>query len=281
MSEHQNDSRDFSRYDSMTTGELEEFLRQDAGNLGSEPDVPLLMYVSEVIRKRNTPDPCRKTPEEAFETFKTQYLEAEPYAQTREDRGTAILMPVWFRRLASMATVAVLLLAGIWTVGAYKEDFYMEIAQWTKDTFYFQPEPDGSGPVSDKPPVEVFSSLETALEYHNITMPMVPQYIPEGYEQTDLIVDSRPVWNVFLAVYRREGEKPLKIKITQYHEAAVAHYEQSEFLEMYESGGVVYYLYRDGTSLGAAWAVKNLYGMISGPLTIEELKAMVDSIGMN
>ena len=50
---------------------------------------------------------------------------------------------------------------------------------------------------------------------------------------------------------------------------------------MYESGGVVYYLYRDGTSLGAAWAVKNLHGMISGPLTIEELKAMVDSIGMN
>ena len=72
-------------------------------------------------------------------------------------------MPVWFRRLASMATVAVLLLAGIWTVGAYKEVFYMDIAQWTKDTIYFHPEPDSSEPVSDKPSMEVFSSLETVL----------------------------------------------------------------------------------------------------------------------
>ena len=54
MPDYFNNGRcDYSKFDSMTTEELEEILRQDVQNLEGDTDIDMLMYITEVIRKRN------------------------------------------------------------------------------------------------------------------------------------------------------------------------------------------------------------------------------------
>ena len=80
MSENLNrGSRDFSKYDTMETAELEEILRLDAAlPEGAESDTELLLYVMGVLadRRRNN-GVAGKTAFEAWESFEKNYMPGE------------------------------------------------------------------------------------------------------------------------------------------------------------------------------------------------------------
>lgn len=66
----------FSKYDEMTTEELQEILRLDAENTeGQDTDVETLLYITGVLaerRKKN--DQTGNTAQEAYEIFKQHYM---------------------------------------------------------------------------------------------------------------------------------------------------------------------------------------------------------------
>ena len=76
MSEKQN--RDFSKYDSMSTEELEALLRLDAdAPADGESDVELILHVMEVLVNRGNTNDTGKTALESWESFQQLYLSVE------------------------------------------------------------------------------------------------------------------------------------------------------------------------------------------------------------
>ena len=68
-----NDNR-FSRFDAMSTEELQAFLREDASkSVGEESDTKEILYVMEVLARRRKEQTGGKDPAEALASFKNKY----------------------------------------------------------------------------------------------------------------------------------------------------------------------------------------------------------------
>ena len=193
-------SKDYSKYDGMSTESLAELLRLDAELPDGEgADIDEILYISEVIAKREKEE---ADVDAAWETFQTKYL---PYAtdgrslydfdddELSNTKNTTPDMssPSGKKRISArdrrflgrMASVAaaIALLLGIMTATAYAMgyDLWGVIAQWTKDTFTFVPasERDGANiQTSD----DGFTNLQTALDEYGVTNQLVPTWICFG-----------------------------------------------------------------------------------------------------
>lgn len=289
MPENKDCRSDYSKYDSMTTEELEEILRQDVDNFEDETEIDMLMYVAEVIRVRKGPDPSRKTPEEAFEIFKTHYMptdsEIEDFVEysdeetdKKKDSAKVILMPRWMRRLVSAVAVIAVIIAGSMTASALGYNIWEVVVQWTQETFCFVREQGPAPTAPEKDNHQEYHSLQDALVKNEIAVQLAPQRFPEGYELTDIKVKASPSWEMYLAIYSK-GDQEIKVQIKRYLGADPQQIEQSDLLiEAYESDGIVYYLFDNFEQLRAVWMVENFECYISGELTLTEMKAIVDSI---
>lgn len=283
---------DYSKYDSMTIEELEEILRQDAEDLDSEPDVDMLMYIVEVIRSRKGPDPNRKTAEEAFEIFKKHYLpevigegvddmegmDVADSEHQEDNKCKVIHMSRWMRRMAAAAAVVVVLLAGSVTANALGYNLWQIVVQWTQETFHFggASQQETTGPAVDNH-LE-YSSLQEVLDKQKITVPLAPKWIPDGYVLSDIKVNISPIQESFWAIYLKDDQM-LKVQIKRYLQMDPEQIEQSDTLvEEYESGGITYFIFEDNKQFRTAWTVAQFECYISGELTIDEMKQIVDSI---
>lgn len=289
MPNNQNRSnQDFSRFDSMTNEELEEILRLDAQkNEGEESDLEMLLYVMEVlaVRRKNSENPG-KTAEEAFGTFKEHYMPddlSDDTAQVSSKAQVINMKPIkphrpWLSRLVATAAILALVLVSSVTVHAMGIDIWDIVIKWTQETFQFgsadQTEAIEAMPDDNRE----YSSLEDALYESGITQTLAPTWFPDGYELIDLRIDESPVQLSILAIYQKEGSK-IRIQIKQYLVSDPEQIEQSESLiEEYESDGIIYYIFADYNDLQAVWINSHYECYISGQLTIEQLKTMIDSI---
>ncbi len=115
MSENLNRSNpDFSKYDSMSIGELEEILRADAmGPERDDSDIDEILYVMEVLaKKRRQNGIAGKTALEAYQEFQQHYLPL--IEEESEPRRKSNVIP--FRRIAAVAASLVLVFSLTTTV---------------------------------------------------------------------------------------------------------------------------------------------------------------------
>lgn len=279
---------DYSKYDSMTTEELEEILRQDTDEFQDETDIDMLMYVAEVIRGRKEPNPNRKTPKEAFEIFKTHYMptdsEMEEFQKhsdeknIRKNHAKVIPMARWMRRMTAAAAVVVMIFAGTMTANAFGINLWQVFVQWTEETFHFRESSDQEPSAPEKENNQDYQSLQEALDRHKITVSLAPRWIPSGYVLSEIKVNISPIQEMFWAIYLKEDQM-LKVQIKRHLTTDPEQIEQSgTLLEEYESGGIIYFIFEDNEQLRTAWSVDCFECYISGELTIDEMKQIVDSI---
>lgn len=279
MSEKQDRGlRDFSKYDEMTTEELEEILRLDAESPeDQESDTEKLLYVMEVLTERRKKNGhTGNTAQEAYESFKQHYLpeieNEDPIpAKGNKPKGRSLR---WTRGLVAAAAVLVIVIFGSVTAKAFGFDVWKAVIQWTQETFHFGGWSDSPNEGNKLP----YSSLQEALEKGKVTEPLVPTWIPDGYALTDIAVEQSPVKKVYRAIYTKE-EKALRITVQDYINRDPIYVEQSEGLvEEYEVSGITYYLFSDIDAVKAVWIYGSYECRITGELTIDELKMMIDSI---
>ena len=278
MSENQNRGvGDLSKYDIMTTEELEEILRLDAQAPEEQgSDTEMILYVMEVLaaRKRNNGH-TGKTAREAYGSFKQHYLpEVENIVNTRDiPTKIRIAFPRWLRCLAATAAVIAILLVGTVTAKAFGVDIWEAVVKWTQETFHFG-ECGNSQTNDDKP----YVSLNEALEEGNVGVSLVPTWIPNGYDIIEISVERSPTTKKYVAIYAN-GERNLSITVRDYLDGIPVYVEQSDGLvEEYEVAGVTYYLFSDINVVKAVWINGSYECDIIGNVTIEELKQMIDSI---
>lgn len=277
MSENQN--RDFSKYDSMTTEALEEILRLDANAPeGGESDVELLLYVMEVLanRRRNTEN-TGKTALEAWESFQREYLDDEDDAlKHTSGKKTA----PWLRRLLAAAAAIVLVICIPLTAQALGwADIWNVFARWAKETFSFASGEDVQVSEPDTVSEEGFTSLRDALSKSNRDASLVPVWIPDGYVLDIVEKDINPIQENYNAIYKK-GDAYLIIRVMAYLDADPEKIEINEnLLDVYERESIQYYIFSNVDQIQVIWSKDSYECIISSELTIEEIKSMIDSIG--
>ena len=273
----------FAKYDAMSTDELQQILRDDASKSeGAESDTEALFYVMEVLAKRRQARNEGKSPEEALESFKQNYYTENDISSVSE-RTTAAFKPSsrgrWRRGLIAAAAMLVIVIGSSITANAMGFDLWEVIAKWTQETFHFgyagqvddsnSPNPNHSFPCI---------SLQEALDKQNISTNLVPTWIPDGYTEGDVQITQSPKQRMFIVKYEYE-ENSIIIRIADYLDSYPMQIEQSEtLLEIYTSNNIDYYLFENYDLLEAVWIRESYECYISGPVSLAEMREIIDSI---
>ena len=274
MSEKLN--RDFSQYEAMTTEELEEILRLDAeAPEGAESDTELVLYILEVLAsRRNTKNITGDTAQEAWESFEQNYMPEEP------QKSMDTKMPAfWIRKLsAAAAVVALLIFIPITTSALTLEEMWDIFARWAKETFSFVS--GESTEISEPSPDDQreFTSLQEMLQKENCDPTIVPTWIPDGFVLSEMEKDFTPLLDAYTAIYLDRDER-LRIQVRTHLSADIRNNEiEDEPFEIYSHNGIDYYIFKNTDQLRAVWLVDSYECLISGDVSIDELKLMIDSI---
>ena len=265
---------DLSRYDAMTTEELEEILRLDAEMPeGQESDTEKILYIMEVLANRNKENShTGNTALEAYESFKQHYM---PETDNKIiPMKTHRRIPRWVRSLtATAAVLAIILIGSSVTARAFDFNLWKAVIQWTQETFHF-----GNWGNTDPSNTLQFDSFQAALEESNVPTGLVPTVIPDGFDLTDITIEQSPLKNTYTAIYKK-GENVLRITVRDYLDKEPVYVEQSDGLtEEYEVSGRTYYLFSNLKYNRAVWLCESYECDISGDITFEELKEMINSI---
>lgn len=277
MSENQNrGTADFAKYDTMTTEELEEILRADSQSLeGQETDGELLLYVMGVLaeRKRNSENPG-KTAQEAWESFEKHYLPKEEETHTAKSNRTGLR-----RWIAAVAAAALLLTIPLTASALTWDEIWNAVATWAKETFSFVSQPDATQATEPSPDnIDGYESLQQALAETNRGDELVPTWIPDRYTLMDITVDESPVRKSYVAMYMGENGM-LMITVQSHIGSDPERIEISEdLLETYKVSEIDYYIFSNIDQIRAVWINGSYECSVSGNITMEEIKLMIDSI---
>lgn len=283
MSENQSRGiRDFSIYDSMKTEELEEILRLDCeADEGQESDTELLFYVMGVLAERKKNSNTQEiTAQQAWESFQSNYLPECEEASAQVPKKSIKFTGSWLRRMVAAAAVIALLVGIPLTVSAFGwEDIWNAVATWAKETFSFVTGDQTDNSEPHKVDTRQFTSLQQALSETGLESDFIPTWIPKRYKFEEIQTDETPKRKTYIAVYTN-GEPMLRICIQSYLGSDPENIEISDDLvEIYEVAGTKYYIFSNHRQFRAVWIVDSYECYISGDLTIDEIKLMIDSIG--
>lgn len=284
MADFNNRSGSFEKYDNMSTEELQQILRDDASNTeGQGLDMDELLYVLDVLAGRRKAHNEGKTPEEALESFKRNYHpdiynDSSPVSVT-----TFAIKPIrkgyWKRGLIAVAAMVAIVISCTITADAWGFNLWDTVAKWTQETFHFgyfgqTEETNAPTPEFNYP----CASLQASLDMYNITAQLVPAWLPDGYVEESVDIVQTPKQRQFLAAYQC-GSDAIRIFIIDYLDTYPFQVEQSDtLLDTYSRNGIDYLIFENNGQLKATWIYDTYECQISGPISIEEIKEMIDSI---
>ena len=271
---------DLSRFDSMSTEELQEILRKHThGELETEPDTQDLFVIMEVLSKRRqqqNPQAFRSD-EEAFAEFRKHYMPKE--GKTVTQHKTVKFPSRLLRTIAAVLAVVLILTAGTTiTAKAFNYDVWKKFANWTTEFFQFR-NVSGTGVAEpDQTDSIEYLQLYDVLAEFGINEKIAPSWLPEGYIHKDIMVTTSPKATTIYAIYESNNLE-LIISIRQTIGIPAHQVEKNEdLLEIYAVNGVEYFIFSNTQTLQTTWVLGEFECEIIGDITIEEMRAMIDSI---
>ena len=186
------------------------------------------------------------------------------------------------------ALVALLLLLTVATAAA-GYDIWRMLAEWTAEQITLAPgqieyiDPDDLH-IPEEP--GEYTDLQEALTAYGLNRSVVPKWLPEGFVQIHLDIEAAAKGSliIFYALYQWE-KNPLVIQVNIYLEDEERVYDSFGNFQKdegdpipYEAGGITHLLTTNAGRPVALWANGPAECCISGDITIEELKQMIDSI---
>lgn len=292
-------SRDFSRFDAMSTEELKELLYQDSLlPPGQETDMDAILYIMEVVAKREAVEHPEDSPstEEALAAFRALYRTEDGdakslYEEDNEDTTpilTAVPRPpqteygkprknIRFavRTAIVAAVLIVIVLCGSLMASASGRDLWGALAQWGRDTFGFNSH---SIPLEKESLYPEANDPRELLLQNNISIPLLPTWMPEGYEFREIEFMETPTRTVFYVKYVN-GEQRIGMTIAVLSSTPARAYEKDEKdSTIYQKNGVDHYIVTNLDETTIVWTVSAYECSIRGPFSAEEARNIIDSI---
>ena len=271
---------DSSRYDCMTTEDLQEILRKHAHNeLDTEPDTEELFKIMEVlsVRRQNADSPAFRSDEEAYAEFCKHYMPKEN--KSSHPKVITFSNRVFKMVAAVLAIVFVLAVGTTLTAKAFHLDIWSKFASWTEDIFQLADSAQGTTAANPEKENNLeLKSLQDALTQAEITEKLVPTWIPDGYKSKDLKISNTPRALTINAAFEKNDEK-LIINIRRTIGTPANQVETSDdLIEIYTVSNIDYYIFSNNAKLQAVWVIGEFECIIGGNITLEEMKQMINSI---
>ena len=243
MSEN-NSRQDLSRYDTLTTEELEQILRADA--LITDEDeayLEMIVYVAEVYAQRKKNEKNGTTPELQSETKHLSFRRM-------------------LRPLVAVAAVVVLVFCGTMTARSMNFDLFGAVAEWTSSIFSFN---SPTAP-SNKDPLETIERMK-------------PKWLPDGFELVyETFNEDEPL--TYHASYEK-GEKTINLTYQKSAPSNTDYLEKVDGeIEIFEMNRTTVYVFNNLDRITTVWFVDGIICRISGDISADEMKNVIISIGL-
>lgn len=297
------DSKSKRRYETLnrlSIEQLEELLRTAPFMPDDQETSEYLDAIEEVILQRETEHPTGRIQDvdSAWVEFQEHYLpSASGSSETSpEERSEMLTRSITkngpyakrlFRKVLPIAaTIAVVFMSMI-AAQAAGVDVFGSLARWTEKTFHFNG--GGSTPAVDgaRPQVEdeTYLAIQAEVDKLDIDVPVIPTWFPDGYKLLE-IKSSDPDVEMFKSVnclLSNADNQYFSLAIIKYaegYDSSSAVFEKDEEpVTEYLGGDKLFYIMSNNNNKTAAWSDDHLVIKISGPLTDETIKSLIDSIG--
>ncbi len=287
----------YAYLDQLSTQELEELLRADLSSAEDGQD-DAVFHIVEVMLKREMDEPAGAVPDTdaAWKEFKQYYDIPEGSGLSLYPCGDADAIPssaagadprprarrrriLWRSSLIVAAAMAALL-CGMVAAQASGVDVFGTLDRWTNDTFRFisrytvgEPD-DGMSP-------EYRDIVRSTLAGWGAE-DLFPTWSPEGFEASEPQIMSDNSSKNICVSYNSGDESFYFVQIIHYSSPIDINgtfEKDATSVEEYMSNSKLFYILSNIDTLTAAWSDGEFVVMIGGNLMLDDLKAIIDSIG--
>lgn len=286
-------AKNYEKYaflDRLTTEQLEELLYADFA-LPESGDEDVIFHILEVIEKREKDQPTSDIPdvEKSWADFQKYYeipeghemslypsklLDTSTHESEVKDHvfskhQTRISIRHIFKQSFVAAVAIAFILGGMIAVQAAGIDVFGAIGRWTDETFHFTPTSQGT--------------IQEIFAESSIDKSLIPTWIPEGFENSEpTIIDTELSFMVNVE-FENNNNQFFSINIREYHSPDYINTylfeKDTNGVTTYSHGTMTFYILENLDTLTATWSNGILVEQISGNISMDELKAIIDSIG--
>lgn len=291
--------QDHSKFDNMSTAELNEYLRQDSYCEDSNLDD--ILYVMEVLERREkedgnySPPDVQKAWAEFQKYYNTEDNDGKPlhdFDDEDDDEPTAEIISIkkarkglnrTIKSIISVAAVLCVILAGSVTAKALGYDIWDAVIVWTKDTFGFETTVNEPKPTPYVKQIsEELVDLKNLMTEHGLSKALIPGYIPEGYKLTNLKYDDfNDADTIFCQLSNGSNDIMLIYRVYSGDSTSFQLEKDDLSPEKYESGGTKYYIMSNMDDYFVTWLSDNVECTISGIPSRDEALKMITSLNQS
>jgi hypothetical protein len=258
------------RFADMTVKELEEILRADCLEEGDLDAEELEQILSQIEKKDADYFAGLPDSHEAWKDFELRRLSRGKKILRLEQavKKRSCLLRKWGHVAGFVFGVLTSIFLTCRMMSAQAESFEPtpKEAEWTDEAFWFNTlDPkafNGGGDMTKEEVIEHF----------------MPTWLPEGYEWGELEVYHDPNFTAYsMACWK--GDELMHIVFHHSITPPAGNYEKdARPVKEFECGGVTYYIMYNLKHLTAAWTDEGFECMISGPITVDEMERIIQSI---
>ena len=261
--------KDNRKLEQLSVQQLEEMLRQELNK--QQPEGDTVRQILAELRTRTEPvDTQSPAVQAAVRKFK-----ADEEAWQKHRRHQACRK--WLAGVLSAAAVLCVVLLAV-PGAANAESIWARLARWTETVFaFFSSEDDQNDDtyVTDHPGLQQVYDAVTEL---GITQPVVPTWLPEEYELTELTVKAQPMKR-HLYVRFSNGMKEIVYTINTENQLIKSMYSKdNQNVKTYENSGIVHYIVAHGNKTTVIWNAGSMECSVCVEVQEEVLYQIIDSI---
>lgn len=256
---------DYSNLDSMTTEDLEKLLHLDSQAKEGLFPKEMVLYILDVVstRKRENGELTDKTIEIAYKKFVEERKSSASKAKCKRtfmriiSNSAAVFLLVTTLVLVSLTSYAI----GLGGFG--------QIAKWTADIFSFSEIKDDE---------EALMELKDEIRLYGAGQDLVPSWVPNGYMPDPVMTVETPKSKEFILTFSK-GKDILRLRYTFLADASLDAYEKSDIeVEIFTVNKIAHYIFENNDKTQAVWKVDFCECSITGNVTKDEMKKIVQSI---
>lgn len=218
------------------------------------------------------------------ERFSTLFDGQKEPSVSEVPKHRVIRLPRELRKLGVVAAIIIGIFGMLVTAQAVGIDVLGAIGRWTEETFHFESLPVGS---EQEPAALSYSEccelLYAALEECGIEEDLVPKWCPDRFQASEPEVSQTNRYKAICITFQDIKGETFNLIITNYQapqDLSMFIYEKdSSSVEKYTSDSMSFYILFNNDTVTATWSDGLLVEQISGNLTAEEIKTIIDSIG--
>jgi hypothetical protein len=281
-----------NRFDEYSVDELKEALKTAMlySDLNDDAVIEEMDEILAVLRKK-APFPHPHTTEEMWAEFQAEHADELAALGVRENGDTGEVMEKSpevdvtvvraeskpakakglkpFLRVGLIAAIVVVLMLAITvTASAFGLNLWGWVPKWTDEVLSFSKE---------DPEEPVIKNIPMVLQALEITEPLYPTWLPEGFVLAETFIETDP-FVLHDAYVRNDDYLAITISSTSAYTANYNYQkDDAPFIE-YISNGIIHYVFSDLNFAEVTWNTNNYTVHITGNISEDDMKNIIDSV---